>query len=80
MRAFHPEFAHVRNIEYTNSIANSQMFVADATVFNRHIITCKFMHFCTQCNVYIGKCCCFHLLIFYCLRYLFVQFFVVNTQ
>ena len=60
MRTFHPKLSHVGDIEHTHTIHNGHVFVDNTGVFDRHVETCKFMHFGTECNVHIGKRSCFH--------------------
>ena len=60
IRTFYPKLAHVGDIEHTHTIHNGHVFVDNTGVFDRHVETCKFMHFGTECNVHIGKRSCFH--------------------
>ena len=64
MRTFHPEFSHVRHIEDPHRMADRQVFINDSGIFNRHVVTCKFMHLGTECNVLLGKWSCFHKIYF----------------
>jgi hypothetical protein len=60
LRSFHPKFSHVRYIKYTDTLTNSYVFINDAGVFNRHIITCKLVHFSTKCYMFLCKRSGFH--------------------
>ena len=60
VRAFYPELTHVGNIEHTDAVHNGHVFVDNTGVLDRHVETCKFMHFGSECNVHVGKRSCFH--------------------
>ena len=60
LQPFYPKFSHVRDIEYSNRMAYSQMFVNNARIFYGHVVSRKFMHFSTQCDVSFSKRSCFH--------------------
>ena len=60
MGTFYPEFSHVRDIEDTDRMAHSQVFIQDTGVFYRHVIAGKFMHFGTESDMFLGKGGCFH--------------------
>lgn len=60
LRSFHPKFSHVRYIKYTDTLTNSYVFINDTGVFNRHIITCKLVHFSTKCYMFLCKRSGFH--------------------
>ena len=49
-----------RHIKYTDTLTNSQMFVNDTGVLNRHIITCKLVHLSTEHDMFLCKRSGFH--------------------
>ena len=64
--AFHPEFSHVGNVEYTHSITNGEVFINDTGIFYRHIISRKLMHLSTQRDMFFCKRSGFH---FLCIKF-----------
>ena len=60
MRAFHPKLSHVGDIEYADALANGEMFVDDTGIFDRHIVSRKFVHLSAQRDVCFCKRSGFH--------------------
>lgn len=56
----YPKFAHVRHVEDAHAVADGQMFVDDARIFNRHIISRKLVHLGTQRDMFFSKWSGFH--------------------
>ena len=50
-------------IEYTDTLTNSYVFINDTGVFNRHIITCKLLHYSAQRYMFLYKRSGFHYLL-----------------
>ena len=60
MRTFHPKLSHVGDIEHTDTLTNSEMFIDDAGIFNRHIVSRKFVHLSPQRDMCFCKRSGFH--------------------
>ena len=58
--AFYPELTHVAHVKHAHACADDHVLLVNACrVLDRHIEAGKLCHFCTECNVHVGKRCCF---------------------
>ena len=64
VRTFHPELAHVRNVEYPHGVAHRHVFIDDARIFDRHVVSRKLVHLSTQRDMFLSKRSCLHFLSF----------------
>ncbi len=55
-------FFHLTGMTGTVEQATLSYIVDNSGILYRHIKTCKLMHFRTQCNMYIGKRSCLHVI------------------
>ena len=60
MRTFHPKFSHVGDVKHTDTLTNSKMFINDTGLFDRHIVSRKFVHLSSQRDVRFCKWSGFH--------------------
>ena len=60
VRTLHPKFSHMGDIEHAYTLANGEMLIDDTGIFDRHIVSRKFVHLSTQRDVCFCKRSGFH--------------------